>query len=78
MKIKQVLIAIDQLINTLLFSGYADETISSHAWRVSLKGGRLKTLWGRIVDGLMFFDPNHCKESYESEKNRLQEPPELR
>lgn len=31
---KQVLIALDQLLNTL-FRGYADETLSSRAWRHS-------------------------------------------
>lgn len=35
--LKQVLIAFDQLINALL-GGWADETLSSRAWRHYVKG----------------------------------------
>jgi hypothetical protein len=33
-----------------------------------------------VVDGLalLFRDRNHCEESYRSERERLQSPPELR
>ena len=72
--IKQILIAIDQLLNTLLF-GWADETLSSRCWRWSLKGRD----WPRkLVDTLLFFDKEHCKTSYESEVLRRQCPVELR
>lgn len=72
---KQVLIALDQFVNTLC-NGWADETLSSRCWRWELNG---KRSWPRkLVDRLFFWDKNHCRESYESELKRLQCPPELR
>ena len=68
----QFIIALDQLINTLVWSsddrsfGYADETLSARCWRLQHKS----TFWrrGRIfVDTIFFFDKNHCEESYKSE-----------
>lgn len=72
---KAVLIALDQLINTLL-GGWPDETFSSRCWRWSKDG---KRDWPRkLVDGLFCWDKAHCKESYESELLRRQCPPEMR
>ena len=73
---KQIPIAIDQLVNTI-FGGWADETISSVAWR-KRNEGRGWALLRRFIDGLFFWQKDHCKTAYESEKNRLQCPPELR
>lgn len=73
---EQIPIAVDQLINTIC-GGWADETISSRAHRMQNKS----TAWNRfrkIIDGLFFWQKYHCREAYESEKNRLQCPPELR
>lgn len=75
MAVKQILIAIDQLGNTLL-GGWADETLSARSWRCRERQP-YKTL-RPIIDGLFFFQPNHCKESYESERLRLQSPPDER
>lgn len=73
--LKQVLIAFDQLLNTL-FKGYADETLSSRAYRLRVERGRV---WPeRIIDTVLFFDDNHCEESYVSEVQRRQLPPSLR
>ena len=50
---KQIPIAIDQLINTL-FGGWADETISSVAWRKRHEGKG----WGllrKMIDSLFFW-----------------------
>lgn len=69
--LKQTFIAIDQLINAIL-GGWADETLSSRAWRC----GWIKTQI--TIDTILFFDKNHCYMSYVSEKKRLQTPPELR
>jgi hypothetical protein len=66
----QVLIAIDQLANALL-GGWADETLSSHAHR---RHPRL----ARVIDALFWFDPEHCRAAFESERFRLQAPPESR
>lgn len=78
---KNVLIAIDQLINAL-FGGFADETLSSAAYRASRDGVRH---WPRrLIDALFFWDKDeatgrkHCELSYMSEQLRLQCPPELR
>lgn len=72
---KRILIALDQLINALC-NGWPDETISSRAWRWEQRG---KRSWPRkLIDGLFFFDPDHCRESYESERQGRQLPPELR
>lgn len=74
-RIKQVLIALDQLLNTLL-KGYADETLSSRAYRLRVERGRV---WPeRIINAVFFFDDNHCEESYQSEIQRRQLPPSLR
>lgn len=72
---KQILIGIDQFFNTLV-CGWADETLSSRCWRWSASG---KRDWPRkCVDSLFFWDKDHCRESFESERLRLQCPPELR
>lgn len=72
---KNILIAVDQLINTMA-GGYPDETFSSRCWRWSKDG---KRDWPRkIVDDILFWDKDHCRESYESELLRRQCPPEMR
>ena len=73
---EQIPIAIDQFVNTL-FGGFADETISSVAWRKrnENKGWHFLRC---LIDGIFFWQVDHCKTAYESEQNRLQCPPELR
>lgn len=72
---KRILIALDQLVNAA-FGGWPDETISSRAWRWELSG---KRNWPRrLIDGLFFWDRDHCRESYESERLGRQLPPEFR
>lgn len=68
--LKQVLLALDQLLNAVL-GGWADESISSRAWRESPR-------LARLIDLLFWFDKDHCFESYVSEQLRMQMPPELR
>ena len=72
----QVPIAIDQLVNTL-FGGWADETISSVAWRKRNEGKGWAFL-RCLIDGLFFWQEDHCKTAYESELERRQLPKELR
>lgn len=73
--IKNVLIAIDQLFNAVI-GGYCDESLSSRAYRWEKNGVRS---WPRrVVDGLFFWQREHCKSSYESEREGRQSPPELR
>lgn len=67
---KQFLIAIDQLANTLL-GGMADETLSARSWRT-------QSPIHKAIDAVFFFDrqgmKRHCQLSYESELLRLQLP----
>lgn len=72
---KDLLIAIDQMINTV-FGGYPDETISARCWRLRERQP-YKTLRA-VIDGLFFFQPDHCQRAYESEVARLQSPPSQR
>lgn len=71
---KNLLIAIDQLVNALL-GGHADETLSSRAHRARLIG---KPLAAEVIDWLFFFDKDHCREAFESERTGRQLPPEMR
>lgn len=71
----QVLIAVDQLVNTFL-GGWADETLSSRAYRHKLDGSRSWPAW--VIDHLFFWQKNHCEKAYESELNRSQLPPGFR
>jgi hypothetical protein len=66
-RLKQFLIAIDQLANTLA-GGFADETLSARCWR------ERRTTAIRVIDALFFFDPDHCENSWRSEVLRLQLP----
>ena len=72
---QKVLVALDQLANALA-GGWPDETISSRAWRWEKNGTRAWTR--KVIDALFFWDAEHCRESYESEKLGRQLPPELR
>lgn len=72
---KNLLIAIDQLINAVI-GGYCDETLSSRAWRWEKDGVRS---WPcRLIDSLFFWEKQHCYQSYISEREGRQFPPELR
>lgn len=69
---KQFLIAVDQVLNTLVYIkgdgwGFADETLSARAWR-------LQSRWYRVINGIFFWQENHCKEAYESEVLNKQLP----
>lgn len=75
----QLLIALDQLANALLF-GHADETLSARAYRVEQAG----KLWGivlrPIIDAFFYVitlgsDKDHCRDSFNSEVLRRHLPP---
>jgi len=80
----QVLIAFDQLINTLIGvfvcpftknTFWADETMSSVSHRLSLKG----ITWPKtFVNDLFFWQDDHCKDAFQSERERSQAHPETR
>ena len=73
----QILIAFDQLINTL-FLGYADETISSRMYRYELEGKLLGKIFRPIIDRIFWFQKEHCREAYLSEQLRSHLPRDLR
>lgn len=73
---KNLLIAVDQLANTVL-GGWPDETLSSRAFRWAVEGVTWPMRGIDAVAGLLG-DKNHCERSFDSERQRLQSPPESR
>lgn len=70
----QFLIAIDQLLNTLIPGGYADETLSARAHRMRVKG---QPYWGwlaRAINLLFFLQEDHCRGAWLEEIRRRQLP----
>ena len=69
---KRTMIAIDQLLNTLIWLradgwGAPDETLSARAWRTQH--------WSRsIIDAFFFWQRDHCYQSYLAEIARRQLP----
>lgn len=69
----QILIALDQLANTLL-GGQADETLSARAHRMRLKRHKWWGWTASAIDLLFFWQKEHCKAAYESELSRAHLP----
>ena len=63
--IRNVFVAIDQLVNALLL-GDPDETISSRLAKVRGK----YWLADLVCKGIDFVDPNHCAESIEEDEGK--------
>ena len=63
-------VAIDQAVNALL-GGLPDETISARIYRNQWKKTETFVNW-------LFGDPNHCRDSYESERSGSHLPMEYR
>lgn len=78
--VKQILIAFDQLLNTLVPFGWADETFSARCYREN--DDRIHWLFlNRLIDAIFYcltFKWGHCKRAYLSEQERMQLPPEYR
>jgi hypothetical protein len=72
---KNVLIAIDQLTNTIC-GGFPDETISAVCWRKSLERGHYGHKFLKFVLDITFspVKQDHCFQSYLSEVKRSQLP----
>lgn len=82
MRFGQLAIAFDQFAGTLvgLFlskGAWADETLSARAWREgdASKGWRR---FRKLVDGIFFWQDEHCKRAYRSEQERMHMAPEYR
>lgn len=67
------LIALDQLANTLL-AGSPDETLSARAYRTEQQGKRLGKVFRPLIDALLWFDRDHCRQAYLAEFKKLQLP----
>ena len=65
----QVLIAVDQLANSVL-GGWADETLSSRSYR--LHDNKVWFIAEKVINTLFFFQKDHCRMAYEAELNRKQ------
>lgn len=79
MKARQILIAVDQLANAVC-GGWADETLSSRAWRQRDRKRRwhyARIILDRIFE-VLIGEIDHCRLSYESEMTRVHLPPEYR
>lgn len=77
-QLTQIAIAFDQLLNTLIPGGYADETLSSRAHRMREKKQRYWGWTANAIDWLFFWQAAHCEQSYKDELARKQLPPTMR
>lgn len=68
---REVAIAFDQLANAIL-GGYAQETVSSRCWR--LREYPPYTKLRAFIDFIFFWQPAHCKASYEAQVARRNIP----
>lgn len=76
---RNIAISLDQLLNTIL-AGEPDETLSSRAHRMRVKGQRYWSWTAGAIDLLwlvIFREKDHCHASYESELRRAQMPKEF-
>jgi hypothetical protein len=84
----QLFIAVDQLLNVLVtpFSSgaWADETLSSRAWRMYHAKKPWGLIWRPVIDLLFFWQHQppgvmgHCHGAYLKERERYNLPPEMR
>lgn len=79
-RITNILIAIDQLLLSLLTLGAAfpDETISSAAWRWEQQGYRFGHYLRVTIDALFFWEDDHCFNAYLAEAQRSQAPKNIK
>ena len=78
MRLKQILIAIDQLANAII-GGWADETLSARCYRAHRDGKIMGKLFMPLIDLLFFWQgPGHCKNAYIKEFERKNYPEEYR
>lgn len=85
---EQLFIAVDQLLNviaTLLTSrAWADETLSSRAWRAEVRGLWFGRIFRPLIDALFCWQAirpdatGHCHQAYLREQERAGLPPEFR
>lgn len=73
-----VAIALDQVLNALR-GGSPDETLSAAAWRTEQKGRLLGRVFRPLIDlTFTLLEKEHCRKSFESERNGRHLPEEYR
>lgn len=65
--LKQLWIAVDQLLNALL-GGWPDETLSARCWRERHK--RHYAIAVRVINTLFWWQSNHCRGAFAKEVDR--------
>jgi hypothetical protein len=70
-RLREVAVAVDQLANAIL-GGYCCETLSSRCWR--LREYKPYAYLRPVIDRLFFWQPAHCKASYEAQVARRNVP----
>lgn len=73
MYFRGITVALSQLWNAL-WAGSPDETICARAWRGSQAGHRGWSLFVTLVNGLFFWQSNHCRGAYAAEVARAHMP----
>lgn len=79
-RLRLILIAADQLLNTLT-GGWPDETLSSRIHRRAVLAAQSRRRWRiarRLANALFFTQRDHCQSAYERERTRSHLPPEMR
>ena len=84
----QLFIAVDQLLNVLVTpfnrGAWADETLSSRAWRMYAAGKPWGRIWRPVIDFLFAWQSQpegvqgHCHGAFLKERARYNLPPEMR
>jgi hypothetical protein len=70
-----LLVCASQMLNAALW-GWPDESLSGRAHRQQDR--RRWRVVRRALNGLFFWEPDHCEAAYFSEKTRRHLPPDLR
>lgn len=79
-RLLNLLIALDQFVFCLVTLGRSspDETLSAYAWRSELDGKWQGRVFRPAIDALFWFDTNHCRVAFESERRGAHLPKEYR
>lgn len=73
-----IAIALDQVLNALR-GGSPDETLSAAAWRTEQKGRLLGRVFRPLIDlTFTLLEKEHCRKSFESERDGRHLPEEYR
>lgn len=74
------LIALDQFLfcTVTLGNSKPNESASAAAWRLERGDHWAGKFFRPIIDGLFFFDPDHCRKSYENLMAGKHMPPDIR